>query len=93
MKMKISQETFNEIKSLVEDALGAPNKKEAERYISRLDFMRRTGGYGGYANVVFAQFVASVKSASGRVSDKERLCGFAMQELYKLEGQIGKEEN
>lgn len=92
MKTKISQETFNEIESLVEDALGAPNKKEAARYISRLEFMQRIGGYGGYANVVFVQLIASVKSASGRVSDKERLCGFARQELYKLEGQIGEED-
>ena len=92
MNTKISQETFDEVKSLVEAALGAPNKKKAERYISRLEFMQQTGGYGGYANVVFSQLVAWVKSASGRVPDKERLCGFARQELYKLEWQIGEED-
>ncbi len=93
MKTKISQEDYEEIEYLVDCSLSVASKKDAERYTSRLDFMRRTGGYGGRTNIIFSQLVAATKSASGRVSDKKRLCSFARQELYKLKGQIDEEEN
>lgn len=88
MKMKLTQEEYDKVERLVECALGVRSKREAEPYISRLQFMHSTGGYGGYANIVFGELVAAVKSAAGQVRDKERLCGFARTSLYKLSGQV-----
>lgn len=90
MNLYISQDIYDEIEILVEQALASSSKNQAKSYIDRLDFLRRCGNYGGYTNIVFSELVASVQCASGRVSDKERLCGFARQSLYKLQGQIDK---
>ena len=88
MNLYISQDTYDEVERLVKQVLAAPSKNAAKPYVDRLDFLQRCGDYGGYTNVVFSELVSSVKSASGRVSDKERLCYFARQDLYKLQGQI-----
>lgn len=93
MTMKLTQEEFDKIERLVDYALGVRSKRDAESYINQLQFMHRTGGYGGYANIVFGELVAQVQSAAGQVRDKERLCGFARTSLYKLNGQISKDAN
>lgn len=93
MNLYISQDTYDEVKKLVGRALMASSKKAAKPFVDRLDFLRRCGDYGGYTNNVFSDLVASVTSASGSVADKERLCYFAKQDLYKLQGQIEKKDD
>ena len=88
MNLYISQDTYDEVERLVKQVLEAPSKNAAKPYVDRLDFLRGCGNYGGATNHIFSELVSSVKSASGRVSDKERLCYFARQDLYKLQGQI-----
>lgn len=88
MNLYISQDTYDEVENLVEQALMASSKKAAKPYVDRLDFLQRCGNYRGSTNHIFSELVSSVKRASGRVSDKERLCYFARQDLYKLQGQI-----
>lgn len=88
MNLYISQDTYDEVERLVKQALEVPSKDAAKPYVDRLDFLRRCGNYGGATNNIFSELVSSVKRASGRVSDKERLCYFARQDLYKLQGQI-----
>jgi len=91
VRMKLIQEDFDKIEQLVNCALWGRSKRDAESYINQLQFMHRTGGYGGYANIVFGELVAQVQSAAGQVQDKERLCGFTRTSLYKLSGQIVKD--
>ena len=92
MKMKVSQGTYDELQRLADCALAAGSKKAAEPYIKRMKFLHMTGGYGGPANILISEVVSSAERASGRVSDKERLCGFARQSLYKLSDHIGDED-
>lgn len=88
MRTAITQDTYDEVSRIVECALSADTKKQAEPFTKRLEFLRPSGGYGGYANCVFGDLIASTKHASGKVADKERLSSFARADLYKLEGQI-----
>jgi len=88
MKTAITQNTYDEVSRLVECALSADTKKQAEPFTKRLEFLRSSGGYEGYVNCVFGDLIASTKRASGKVADKERLSSFARTDLYKLEGQI-----
>ena len=88
MNLYISQDTYDEVERLVEQALEAPSKNAAKPYVDQLDFLEESGNYGGYTKCIFSELVSSVKRASGSVSDKERLCYFARQDLYKLQGQI-----
>ena len=93
MNFCISQATYDEVKDLVDKALAASSKAAAKKYIDRLDSIWRFGDYFGYVNSIFSDLVASVTRASGSVSDKERLCYFAEQDLYKLQGQIEKKDD
>ena len=88
MKSAITQNTYDEVSRLVECALSADTKKQAEPFTKRLEFLRSSGGYEGYVNCVFGDLIASTKRASGKVADKERLSSFARTDFYKLEGQI-----
>ena len=88
MKSAITQNTYDEVSRLVECALSADTKKQAEQYTKRLEFLRSSDGYGGYVNCVLGDLIASTKHASGKVADKERLSSFARTDFYKLEGQI-----
>ena len=88
MNLYISQDTYDEVERLVEQALEAPSKNAAKPYVDQLDFLEGCENYGGYTKCIFSELVSSVKRATGSVSDKERLCYFARQDLYKLQGQI-----
>lgn len=87
----IQQDTYDEVCELCNAAITVSSKKEAQKFIDRLNFIHCCGGYTGYTNILLSELVAGVKSASGRVADKERLCSFVQQGLYKLESQIKKE--
>ncbi len=88
MRTAITQDTYDEVSRIVECALSADTKKQAEPFTKHLEFLRSSGGYGGYANCVFGDLIASTKRASGKVADKERLSSFARTDLYKLKSQI-----
>ena len=88
MRTAITQDTYDEVSRIVECALSADTKEQAEPFTKRLEFLRSSGGYGGYVNCVLGDLIASTKHASGKVADKERLSSFARTDLYKLEGQI-----
>ena len=83
MKENLSQEEYDKIKELVNCAVNAANKKDAENYIKKIHFE----GYGlvGRANNIFNELVCYVKDASGRVTDKERRIYAVNSKLYELE--------
>ncbi len=89
-RIKFTKEEFENIKKLVNAAIYASNKKEANIYINKLNFY----GYDiiGNARSIFSVLVSWVINASGRVRDKERKISFVQQELYKLE-MYGVEKN
>lgn len=83
MKEKLTTEEYTAIEQLVESALDAPNKKEAQKYINKI----QSYGYGlcGNASNILGELICYVKDASGRVADKERRVYFAKSKLYVLE--------
>lgn len=68
---------FEEIKMLADKAVSANNKKSAESFINRLDFMQRTLDIEPYKRNVLA--------ATGQVRDKEHWMDAVNQSLFKLE--------
>lgn len=83
MNGKLTTEEYKEVERLVYCALDAPNKKEAQKYINKMQ------SYGcnlyGSAGNIFGELVSCVKDASGRVSDKGSRCDFVESTLIKLE--------
>lgn len=79
------QALFDEVEKLVKCAVSAPSKDMAKLYLDQLKTLCSTSGLMGYTNNVFHDLVCSTDRASGRVSEKERLKGYAMQDLYKFE--------
>ena len=84
-KGKLTDEEFEEIKILVNKAVDASNKKSAEPFIKRLDFMQKTLYIEAYKKNVLGELVSYVKTASGQVSNKEHWMDAVTQSLYKLE--------
>lgn len=82
MKEKLTMEEYKEIKQLVDSALDAPNKKEAQKYINKI----QSYGYDlcGNVNYILDELVCYIKDASGRVADKERRASYAKSKLYEL---------
>ena len=88
MSNSITQEKYNEIEQLVNCALSANSKAQAEPYLQRLSFIGNAGGYTGYLATVLSSLVSSTSNAAGRVQDKERKEYFANTDLCKLKGLI-----
>ncbi|BAE86366.1 hypothetical protein [Desulfitobacterium hafniense] len=82
---QLTSQEFEEIKMLACKAIRASNKKSAEPFIKRLDFMQKTLDIEPYKRNVLAELVSYVSAASGRVSDKEHWIGAVNQSLFKLE--------
>ncbi|WP_425803413.1 hypothetical protein ACHOLT_17880 [Desulfitobacterium sp. Sab5] len=82
---RLTGKEFEEIKMLADKAVSAHNKKSAEPFIKRLDFMRRTLDIEPYKRYVLAELVFNVSAASGRVRDREHWIGAVNQSLFKLE--------
>lgn len=83
MKEKLIKEEYEEIKQLVDYALDAPNKKEAQKYINQMQSYEYS--LCGNARNILGELICCVKDASGRVSDKERKSYFVRSKLYVLE--------
>ncbi|MNI42551.1 hypothetical protein D3C73_968500 [compost metagenome] len=88
---KLTVKEFEEIKMLADKAVDASNKKLAEPFIKRLDFMQRTLNIEQYKKYVFGELVSCVKAASGQVKDKGHWLDAVTQSLYKLEPLSGYE--
>ncbi|MCM1464719.1 MAG: hypothetical protein NC094_04805 [Bacteroidales bacterium] len=82
MKDKLSAEEYKEIEQLVDFALAAPNKKEAQKFINKL----QAYGYSlcGNTNNILNELICCAQEASGGVADKERKESFVKSTLYKL---------
>lgn len=90
MKEKLTVEEYGKIKQLVDCAIDAPNKKEAQRYINQIQSYE----YDLCGNVsnIMGELISYVKSASGRVKDKEHWIDCVRNRLYVL-GSHGVEKN
>ena len=88
-KNNLTQNEFDEIKSLVDDALSAPTKKEASAYLQKLKFKAST--FSGTSGNILSELCGSVSAASGQVSDKARKESFCRTDLFKLESFIARE--
>lgn len=90
MKYTITQSEYDPIYELMFQALNAPNKSEAKRYIQEI----RSKGYGlgGGAGNVLMELCASIENASGRVFDKEKKEHFCKTDYYKLQRFIEESE-
>ncbi|MDT3698371.1 MAG: hypothetical protein RO469_02990 [Thermincola sp.] len=82
---KLTGKEFEEIKILADKAINANNKKSAEPFINRLDFMQRNLDIEPHKRNVLAELVSYVSAASGQVKDKEHWMGAVNQSLFKLE--------
>lgn len=82
MKEKLTMEEYEEVKQLVESALDAPNKKEAQKYINKIQSFEYN--LCGNVNFILGELVSYVRDASGRVPDKERRIYSVKTTLYKL---------
>lgn len=82
---QLTGKEFEEIKMLAYKVVSANNKKSAEPFVNRLDFMQRTLDIEPYKRNVLAELVSYVSAASGRVRDKEHWMSAVNQSLFKLE--------
>ena len=90
MKAKLTQAEYDKIENLVNQALSAPNKAEAQKYIGVLEFLALD--FEGSLSYKVSELCAGVKNASGRVSDKERKEYPCRQDLFTLRRFIEKEK-
>lgn len=84
MKEKLSIEECQEIKQLVDNAIYAPNKKEAQKYITQMQSYRYN--LCGNAYNILGELISYAESASGRVIDKQHWIECVKNRLYVLEG-------
>ena len=82
MKEKLIQQEYQTIKQLVDCAIDAPNKKEAQKYIIQMQSYENNL-YGNASNIM-GELISYVKSASGRVKDKEHWIDCVRNRLYVL---------
>lgn len=82
MKDKLTLEEYKEINQLVDSAICAPNKTEAQKYINELQSYSYS--LDGRANNILSELIGYVQDASGRVTDKERRIDSVKSKLYVL---------
>jgi hypothetical protein len=83
MKEKLTLEEYRKIEQLVDCALDAPNKKEAQKYINKIQSYKY--GLCGSVSYILSELICYVKDASGRVLDKERRVYSLRSKIYELE--------
>lgn len=84
MKEKLTQQEYQEIKQLVDNAIYALNKKEAQKYITQMQSYR--DNLCGNADNILSELISYAECASGRVTDKQHWIGCVENRLYVLEG-------
>lgn len=82
MKEKLTPQEYEEIKQLVDSAIYAPNKKEAQQYINKMQSYRYN--LCGNTNNILGELISYVESASGRVADKQHWIECVKNRLYVL---------
>ena len=78
----VTREDFERIEDLVKKATSSYSKKDATYYINQLESYSIR--FSGYKRTVFSSLICSVKRASGRVNDKNRLMQYVNADLQKL---------
>lgn len=84
MKQKLTIEEYGKIEHLVDCAIEAPNKKEAQKYINQMQSYENN--LSGNARNIMGELICYVKSASGRVKDKDHWIDCVRNRLYVLKG-------
>lgn len=82
MKEKLTLQEYQEIKQLVDNALYAPNKKEAQKYITQIQSYRYN--LCGNADNILSELISYAESASGQVKDKQHWIDCVKNRLYVL---------
>lgn len=90
MKEKLTAEEYEKIKQLVDCAIDAPNKKEAQKYINQMQSYEND--LCGNVRNIMGELISYVKSASGRVKDKGHWIDCVRNRLYVLDSH-GVEKN
>lgn len=85
---ELTDQKIEEVRMLANKAIKANNKKLAEPYINRLDFMKMTLDIEPYKKSVLSELISCVRAASGQVRDKEHWIDAVNQNLFKLEQRI-----
>ena len=83
MKERLTAEEYEKIKQLVDSAIYTPNKKEAKKYITKIQSYRYN--LCGNANNILGELISYVESASGRVADKQHWIECVKSRLYVLD--------
>ena len=78
----MTQAEYDKIKTLVNQALSAPKKALAKKYIERLYFLARD--FEGSAHNKLSELCAYVKNVSDRIADKDSKESFCKMDLFTL---------
>lgn len=82
MKEKLTMQEYEEIEQLVDCALDAFNKKEAQKYINKMQSYKYD--LCDRVSYILSELIGYVMDASGRVTDKERRIYSVRSKLYVL---------
>ena len=82
MRENITQKEYDEIEELINKAVSARTKADAQMYVDRLDSL--VADLYGSANLIMSQLRSAAKSATGMVANKESKVYFCEMELSKL---------
>ncbi|MEG1630979.1 MAG: hypothetical protein RR423_01840 [Hydrogenoanaerobacterium sp.] len=85
MKMNLSRDEYKQIAHLAQCASESLTKKDAQPYLTKLNFIYQSGGYGGSAKNIIGEVYSYASSSAGRVADKAHWQSCLQSSLYKLE--------
>lgn len=83
---------LRELKELIDQVVYAPNKKEAQSSIRRLEFIasQMKGAIDGYLAGKLSEVVSYAKEASGNVKNKDHWISNVEQSWYVFENGVKK---
>ena len=84
MELKITQTEYDKVEHLARCAVSAYSKKDANPYLTQLEFIANSSGYAGSVRNIISELCGSVRNAAGSVADKSRKTYFVEMDLAKL---------
>ena len=83
-------EDIDEIKKLIHELINAYSKNDAQRYVSRLEFIKSINKYNisPYSFEKLSQAINYAKQASGQVKNKEHWANNSEQSFYLFEREV-----